>query len=209
MDKIYTDREQWLNAAIILLINELFIKAGIQPESWELRKYAVSCGFPIGYRGSRTGKVTLGQAFDPAISSNGTAEMFINPIMDDVVEVLLVLLHEMVHVYVGNQEGHKGAFANVAKAVGLQTPLTALMSADGEYNATPLLITEIRAIAEILGEYPHSKVDPQMRKKQGTRMLKISCTDCGFTARASAKWVSLIHSNSPCPVCSSASLVTE
>ena len=111
MDKIYTDREQWLNAAIILLINELFIKAGIQPESWELRKYAVSCGFPIGYRGSRTGKVTLGQAFDPAISSNGTAEMFINPIMDDVVEVLLVLLHEMVHVYVGNQEGHKGAFA--------------------------------------------------------------------------------------------------
>ena len=75
-------------------IDELFIKAGIQPESWELRKYAVSCGFPIGYRGSRTGKVTLGQAFDPAISSNGTAEMFINPIMDDVVEVLLVLLHE-------------------------------------------------------------------------------------------------------------------
>ena len=209
MDKIYTDREQWLNAAIILLINELFTKAGIQPESWELHKYAVSCGFPIGYRGSRTGKVTLGQAFDPAISSNGTAEMFINPIMDDVVEVLLVLLHEMVHVYVGNQEGHKGAFANVAKAVGLQTPLTALMSAEGEYNASPLLITEIRAIAEILGEYPHSKVDPQMRKKQGTRMLKISCTDCGFTARASAKWVSLIHSNSPCPVCSSASLVTE
>ena len=209
MDKIYTDREQWLNAAIILLINELFIKAAIRPEYWEQRKYAVSCGFPIGYRGSRTGKVTLGQAFDPAISSNGTAEMFINPIMDDVVEVLLVLLHEMVHVYVGNQEGHKGAFAAVAKAVGLQTPLTALMSADGEYNATPLLITELRAIAEILGEYPHSKVDPQMRKKQGTRMLKISCTGCGFTARASAKWVSKIHSNSPCPVCSSASLVTE
>ena len=209
MDKIYTDREQWLNAAIILLINELFTKAGIQPESWELRKYAVSCGFPIGYRGCNTGKVTPGEAFDPAISSNGTAEMFINPIMDDVVEVLLVLLHEMVHVYVGNQEGHKGAFANVAKAVGLQTPLTALMSAEGEYNASPLLITEIRAIAEILGEYPHSKVDPQMRKKQGTRMLKISCTGCGFTARASAKWVSLIHSNSPCPVCSSATLVTE
>ena len=209
MDKIYTDREQWLNAAIILLINELFIKAAIRPEYWEQRKYAVSCGFPIGYRGSRTGKVTLGQAFDPAISSNGTAEMFINPIMDDVVEVLLVLLHEMVHVYVGNQEGHKGAFAAVAKAVGLQTPLTALMSADGEYNATPLLITELRAIAEILGEYPHSKVDPQMRKKQGTRRLKISCTGCGFTARASAKWVSKIHSNSPCPVCSSASLVTE
>ena len=209
MDKIYTDREQWLNAAIILLINELFIKAAIRPEYWEQRKYAVSCGFPIGYRGSRTGKVTLGQAFDPAISSNGTAEMFINPIMDDVVEVLLVLLHEMVHVYVGNQEGHKGAFAAVAKAVGLHTPLPALMSADVEYNATPLLITELRAIAEILGEYPHSKVDPQMRKKQGTRMLKISCTGCGFTARASAKWVSKIHSNSPCPVCSSASLVTE
>jgi len=209
MDKIYNDREQWLNAAIILLINELFTKAGIQPESWELRKYAVSCGFPIGYRGSRTGKVTLGQAFDPATSSNGTAEMFINPIMDDVIEVLLVLLHEMVHVLVGNHEGHKGRFAVVAKAMGLTTPLTALMSAEGKYNATEELIAKIREIAEILGEYPHSKVDPQMRKKQGTRMLKISCTDCGFTARASAKWVSLIHSNSPCPVCSSATLVTE
>jgi len=209
MDKIYTDREQWLNAAIILLINELFTLAGVQPAEWESKRYAVSCGFPIGYRGSRTGKVTLGQAFDPATSSNGTAEMFINPIMDDVIEVLLVLLHEMVHVLVGNHEGHKGRFAVVAKAMGLTTPLTALMSAEGKYNATEELIAKIREIAEILGEYPHSKVDPQMRKKQGTRMLKISCTDCGFTARASAKWVSLIHSNSPCPVCSSATLVTE
>jgi len=110
---------------------------------------------------------------------------------------------------VGNHEGHKGRFAVVAKAMGLTTPLTALMSAEGKYNATEELIAKIREIAEILGEYPHSKVDPQMRKKQGTRMLKISCTDCGFTARASAKWVSLIHSNSPCPVCSSATLVTE
>jgi len=209
MDKIYNDREQWLNAAIILLINELFTLAGVQPAEWESKRYAVSCGFPIGYRGSRTGKVTLGQAFDPATSSNGTAEMFINPIMDDVIEVLLVLLHEMVHVLVGNHEGHKGRFAVVAKAMGLTTPLTALMSAEGKYNATEELIAKIREIAEILGEYPHSKVDPQMRKKQGTRMLKISCTGCGFTARASAKWVSLIHSNSPCPVCSSATLVTE
>ena len=209
MDKIYADREQWLNAAIILLINELFTLAGVQPAEWESKRYAVSCGFPIGYRGSRDGKVTLGQAFDPAISSNGTAEMFINPIMDDVVEVLLVLLHEMVHVLVGNHEGHKGRFAVVAKAMGLTTPLTALMSAEGKYNATEELIAKIREIADILGEYPHSKVDPQMRKKQGTRMLKISCTDCGFTARASAKWVSKIHSNSPCPVCVSTSLITE
>ena len=183
MDKIYNDREQWLNAAIILLINELFTLAGVQPAEWESKRYAVSCGFPIGYRGSRTGKVTLGQAFDPATSSNGTAEMFINPIMDDVIEVLLVLLHEMVHVLVGNHEGHKGRFAVVAKAMGLTTPLTALMSAEGKYNATEELIAKIREIAEILGEYPHSKVDPQMRKKQGTRMLKISCTGCGFTAR--------------------------
>jgi hypothetical protein len=60
----FNERESWLAAAAVMLQHEIFPLAGIDPVSWEQRKYRVACGFPIGYRGSRTGKVTLGQAFD-------------------------------------------------------------------------------------------------------------------------------------------------
>ena len=78
----FTEREPWLAAAAVALQHQVFPRAGIEPAQWEQRRYRVACGFPIGYRGSRTGKVALGQAFDPSISADGTFEVFINPILD-------------------------------------------------------------------------------------------------------------------------------
>ena len=83
----YKTREEWLQAALVLLFEMVFASAGISPDAWQSRRYRVSCGFPIGYRGSKTGKIVLGQAFDASISADGTMEVFINPLVDDVVEV--------------------------------------------------------------------------------------------------------------------------
>jgi predicted Zn-ribbon and HTH transcriptional regulator len=129
-------------------------------------------------------------------------EIFINPLVDNPLEVLRILLHELVHVWCGIECGHRGQFAIIAKAIGFLGPMT----------QTPLssdLKSKLEEIAEILGDYPHASIDANLRKKQGTRLLKLSCTSCGFTARVSGKWISLITSASPCPVCESQSLVTD
>ena len=60
---------------------------------------------------------------------------------------------------------------------------------------------ELTDIAQILGAYPHAKIDPNSRKKQGTRLLKLQCSDCGWTARVSALQANRLHGLSACPVC--------
>ena len=192
----FSERESWLAAAAVMLQHEVFPAAGIDPVQWEQRRYRVACGFPIGYRGSRTGKVTLGQAFDPSISADGTFEVFINPILDRPLDVLAVLAHELAHVWAGIQCGHRGEFARVARAIDLVGPLTST-------TAGAWLSNELGDIAQILGAYPHAKIDPNSRKKQGTRLLKLQCNSCGWTARLSGLQARRLHDASACPVCAS------
>jgi predicted Zn-ribbon and HTH transcriptional regulator len=199
----FSERESWLAAAAVLLQHEVFPAAGIEPASWEQRKYRVSCGFPIGYRGSRTGKIALGQAFDPSISADGTMEVFINPILDKPVDVIAVLAHELTHVEAGIVCGHRGRFASVARGIGLVGPMTSTVPGDD-------LLGKLHRIATELGMYPHAKIDPNARKKQGTRLLKLQCNSCGWTARVSGLQARRLHDASACPVCSSInSLIVE
>ena len=190
----FSERESWLAAAAVMLQHEVFPVAGIDAASWEQRKYRVSCGFPIGYRGSRTGKVALGQAFDPSISADGTMEVFINPILDNPVDVIAVLAHELIHVEAGIACGHRGRFASIARGIGLVGAMTATIPGDE-------LRGKLQRIVADLGVYPHAKVDPNARKKQGTRLLKLQCSDCGWTARVSALQGNRLHAASTCPVC--------
>jgi len=199
----FNERESWLAAAAVLLQHEVFPAAGIDPVQWEQRRYRVACGFPIGYRGSRSGKVIMGQAFDPSISADGTFEVFINPVIDNPVDVLAVLAHELGHVWAGIQCGHRGEFARFARAIGLTGSMTATVPGDD-------LRGKLHQISADLGMYPHAKVDPNARKKQGTRLLKLQCSDCGWTARVSGLQARRLHAASACPVCSSInSLIVE
>lgn len=193
---MFTERETYLQAAAVMLQHSVFTAAGIEPSAWESKKYRVSCGFPIGYRGSRTGKVTIGQAFDPSISADGTAEVFINPILDKPSDVVAVLAHELVHVFAGIQCGHKGEFKRIAREIGLVGALTSTVAGAD-------LQAKIDDIVAALGAYPHGKIDPNLRKKQGTRLLKLSCGECDWTARLSAMQAARLNDNSTCPCCGS------
>lgn len=197
MTAIYTERETYLQAAAVMLQHSVFTAAGIEPSAWESKRYRVSCGFPIGYRGSRTGKVTIGQAFDPSISADGTAEVFINPILDKPMQVVAVLAHELIHVFAGIECGHKGEFKRIARDIGLVGKLT-------ETVAGEELEAKIVEIVAALGAYPHGKIDPNMRKKQGTRLLKLFCGNCEWTARVSAMQAARLNDNSICPCCGNA-----
>lgn len=189
---MYTERETWLAAAAVLIQQDVFAPEQIP----ELKsRYRVSCGFPIGYRGSRTGKtVVLGQAFDPAVSADGTHELFINPLLDAPGDVLGVLVHELLHVHAGIQCGHRGEFARAARAVGLEGALTATVPGAA-------LRETLQGIADILGPYPHAKVDPSLRKKQTTRLLKLWCGHCDWVARVSALQARRLSPGSHCPCC--------
>jgi hypothetical protein len=109
-------------------------------------------------------------------------------------DVLAVLAHELAHVWAGIQCGHRGEFARVARGIDLVGALTST-------TAGAWLSNELGDIAQILGAYPHAKIDPNSRKKQGTRLLKLQCSGCGWTARVSALQANRLHGLSACPVC--------
>ena len=169
-------REEWLLAAIELFKPD-FAEHAIIPE-----KLRVTCGWPS--RGGRAEKKkVLGEAWPPSCSEDGHTEVFIAPTLSNGLKVLDVLVHELVHAAVGCDEGHKGQFRVVAKALGLEGKMTETVAGED-------LLVRLREIETALGEYPHAKLTPTNKKTQSTRMLKIICK-CGWMARTSQKWIDL------------------
>ena len=72
-----------------------------------------------------------------------------------------------------DQAGHKGPFVKLCKAIGLVKRWTATM-------AGPELAKTLAIYALQLGPYPHARLNDASRKKQSTRMLKVTCPnpDC-------------------------------
>ncbi|AWY06679.1 SprT-like protease [Microbacterium phage Zeta1847] len=172
----FSTREEWLTAAIEAL-RPIFAAAGA-----ELPAVRVSVGWPGG--AGRKNSV-IGQCWATAASSDKVAQLFISPVLDDAVRVLDVLVHELVHAVDDCQSGHKGAFAKLAKAVGLEGKMTATVAGDE-------LKAKLEAIAAELGAYPHAAIIPALSgvKKQSTRMLKVECTEgSGYIVRMTRKWL--------------------
>jgi hypothetical protein len=110
----FTARESWLTAGIERLGID-FDRVG-KPLPRGVR---VSVGFPRGRRSA------IGQCFSSAASTDGTNHVFISPVLEEPVETLAVLCHELVHVVDDCRSGHRGNFARIAGALGLQGPMRA------------------------------------------------------------------------------------
>ena len=98
-------------------------------------------------------------------------------------DVLATLLHELIHAWDRCESGHKGAFVELAKKVGLERPWTAT-------HAGEELQLKLERIAEGLGAYPHVPLEPTMvqKKVQSTRMRKFTCDESGYIVRTTTKW---------------------
>lgn len=173
-DKFDT-REAWLKAAVEAL-RPIFEEHG-----YEIPVYRVSCGWPS--RGAtKLNAQTIGQAWDPKCSGDDTPEMFISPVLGayEVDIVLATLVHEVVHIVVGSECGHRGAFKKCATEVGLEGKMT-------ETHAGEELERLLQVIATDLGTYPHAKITPgATKKKNKNRHHKLVCQkdECGFSCRA-------------------------
>lgn len=170
------NREQWLNAAADKINTVVFA-----PHDVKAVDFRVSVGFPSGSRGAKNS--AIGQCWNPSTSAGNITEMFISPVLSSAVSegddnngVLETLGHEMVHAIVGTECGHKGPFKRLAVKIGLVGKMTAT-------QAGPELAAQLSVISEELGTYPHEELNPPVKVKKGSRLIKVSCPECDNVAR--------------------------
>lgn len=187
-------REAWLLSAVEKLTPLLEQAGATNVRGLEL---SVSVGFP-----SKSVRKRIGEHWHAESSGNGTMHhMFISPLLDDGVQVLGVLAHELIHADDNGESKHGGHFARVARALGLEGKMTATVVGDA-------LTTVLKDILAELGDYPHIKLNLGNVKKQTTRMLKVTCEDdeCPYTdanggkytIRLTQKWIEIGLPACPC-----------
>jgi hypothetical protein len=124
------------------------------------------------------------------------AQLYVSPVVQEEVApqgVLSILVHEVVHGVVGNEEKHGPVFKKCALAVGLEGKMTETVAGEKLTAASKEWLAK-------LGPYPHAVLELSKRptKKQGTRMLKCECAECGYTVRTSQKWLDVGVPICPC-----------
>lgn len=173
-------RELWLQQGVKQL-TPLFTRQEVK-----VPEVRVSVGWPKGARGSKKTGVAIGQCWPTVYAHDKVAQLFISPQLEDPVRILDVLAHELVHAADDCQSGHRGDFVKLAKAIGLVGPWTATKAGDD-------LKVTLTKIADKLGPFPHAALKSSGEKggppKQGTRMLKLECVDCGYVVRTTRKWI--------------------
>lgn len=175
MTKQFKTREEWLT----FVADELrpAFKAAGHPIPVKVRFAVGFCS--TGERGNR-----IGECWYPEASADKSVEIFIKPDQDDRVTVAGILAHELVHAAVGPGHGHGGLFRTLCGKLGLVGKMR---------QAEPgpdMQRTVMDPILKKAGKLPHKKLQGKEtdRKKQGTRLLKAECSECGYVVRLAKKW---------------------
>src|ERR1700677_2072527 len=181
----HATRESWLVAAIQAVKPWLAEAAAPVPD-----KVRVTMGFPSS-RALSTKHRRIGECWPPEASSDGTVEIHISPVLDNPLEVLATLVHELGHAALGNSIGHKAPFAKLMKKLLLEGKPTAT-------TAGSAFTAKAETVLAALGPLGHAAVHgTNGRKPQTTRMIKCECGTCGYVARTTQKWIS----DAGAPIC--------
>lgn len=189
-------REQWLTEACHHFLDTLImpeVKAG--DSTYTRPDFKISIGWM--FRGGKA----IGQCFKKSASKGSVNEIFIRPDYDDSNRILDILIHELIHAVDDCESGHRGFFRKTAVAVGLTGKMTATVAGEE-------LLETITAYVSLNGKIPHTAMQASQStvKKQSTRMLKLECSACGFTARTTQKWLDQMQEGARCPICAAQSL---
>lgn len=152
-------REQWLTEAVKSITEGVLFKHTV-PET------RVSVGWPGG-RGPK--RNTIGQCWPGDAANDNVSQIFISPVLEDPIEVLETLAHEVIHAIIQKtgRSGHGADFGAIAREIGLEGKLTATHAGDE-------LRAKLEKVAEDLGVYPHSAIkQSEKQKTQKTFMLKV------------------------------------
>lgn len=171
--KTYKTREEWL-VDLIEKLRPMFSEAGL-----EIPAVRISCSWP-----SRSIRKRLGECWFGKAAADGSRQMFITPLRDESAEVAEIVVHELIHGCLPDGTGHKKPFKDAMKRIGLEGRAIAT-------TAGPELRERLNTLCLALGDYPHAALSlaDAPGKKQGTRMLKLECPQCGYVVRTTAKWL--------------------
>lgn len=187
-------REAWLQA-FTFAARDRFAEAG-SPLPQFIR---CSVGFPS--KGQRS-KV-IGECWQGEAASDGVSEIFLRPSLQaDSRRIAGVLVHELCHA-AGHWDHGKG-FRKLATAMGLGGKMTATIETDAFYEWADPIIEE-------LGPFPGAALGGELaggKKKQGTRMVKMTCGDCGWSFRTAQKNIDAMTDHT-CLACGDGELSTE
>lgn len=177
-------RQEWLEKAAVALRGR-FDALGYEVPA----AIRISIGWP---RGSHGRARAIGQCWATEASADKHNEIFISPELGNErsVKIIGVLAHELVHATVGVDAGHKRPFKQCAEKIGLCGKMTAT-------EETPEFIAFAEDFIKANSDYPSGSLSNSSRKKQGTRMIKCSCPDCGYVARTTQKWIA----DAGAPIC--------
>lgn len=170
------NREAWLTKLSGLMRTHFNRKGYTVPAN-----VRITCGFP-GSGGLAKKKRRIGEVWYSEASADQHYEIFISPTLSEPLRVAGVLAHEMVHVVAGKEAGHGREFRECATSIGLIGKMTA--TTEGEEFAAV-----VEPMLAKLGAYPHGELTASGQKKQGTRLLKCQCAECGYPVRVTQKWL--------------------
>ncbi len=170
----FKHREPWLHA-VAERLRPMFASHGATIPD----KIRLSCGFP-SVRAFAATRQRVGECWAGEASADGHVEIMISPVLDDPMRVAGVLAHELAHAT--GRDGHRGPFATLARAIGLEGKMTATTEGEAFKQA-------VAPILEAVGPYPHTELSKTARPKQGTRLLKLQCPTCPYTVRITRKWL--------------------
>ena len=172
------NRETYLEVAKIE-ISKLFKSKGYTFKAKDLKEIKVTTSFPT--MGGQGASAPIGLC---CYEYNSNTEILISPVLggktiDESVQVLQVLTHELVHAYLGAGFGHGAKFKKIATALNLVGKMTATVAGEDFTKWAKEIIKKI-------GKFPHEKFDISGKKKQTTRMVKVIC-DSGIGG-CDSKW---------------------
>lgn len=152
------NREEWLASAKDILVPLVQFQAA-KP----IPQFYLSVGFPKGQ--------AVGQCWSGKLSEDGLPHIFISPVVNDPIDVLSILMHEIIHTSEPNA-GHRIEFSTVAARLGFIRPWTG-------HQINHVLRKRLSLVVEELGEYEHSKLVVPARGSKGSRLRKHTCNQCG------------------------------
>ena len=198
-------REQWLNAAAAILIDEIIEPVTTIPTP--PMRYSLTAPKVEGPT------TILGECWNSEASTDGTFEIFITASLGDIdsAQVLAVLLHEQVHAFIGLEHGHGAPFQSLAKQVGLVGGPTRKSAAS--FTATiagEQLAEQLADIIDTIGPIPHGRLNAALsgKPRQKNRQLLVTCTECDFKFRTSQKCLDMMTSHE-CLACGENSLIQQ
>jgi hypothetical protein len=182
------NRETWLEKMTGIL-RPMFKEVGYTVP----RKVKTSCGWTSKGAKQSAKNTRVGECWSEECSTGGNHEIFISPAINDTIEVSATLVHELIHATIGVKNKHNKVFSTAARRLGLTGKMTATIP-------SPELSERLNALSAVIGPYPHDILAPMTtgKKTQGTRLIKITCPQCGYTARTTASWIEQGLPTCPC-----------